>query len=58
MYGDVQGTTAVPAVVTAGSVAVLPSTGMDFVMSLALAVLAGLVAWGAAYYFTVVRANR
>lgn len=58
MYGEVQGTSTVPAVVTAGSVAVLPTTGMDFVMSLALAVAAGLVAWGAVYYFQVVRANR
>lgn len=58
MYGEVQGTSVAPVVVSAGTVAVLPSTGMDFVLSLALAVAAGLVAWGAVYYLQAVRTNR
>lgn len=57
MYGEhVLGTA--PVVVAAGAVATLPATGMDFVMSLALAVAAGLVAWGAVYYLQVVRHGR
>lgn len=57
MYGEVQGTV-VPVVATAGTVAVLPSTGMDAVMSLALAVAAGLVAWGVTYVLQAARTNR
>lgn len=57
MYGEVQGTSVVPVVATAGTVAVLPSTGMDAVMSLALAVAAGLVAWGVMYILQA-RTNR
>lgn len=58
MYGEVQGTTIVPVVATTGAVAVLPSTGMDAVMSLALAVAAGLVAWGVTYILQAARTNR
>lgn len=55
MYGKPTVTAAGPALVAG---ATLPATGMDFVMSLALAVAAGLVAWGAVYYFQVVRQGR
>ncbi len=55
MYGKPTVTVAGPSVLAATT---LPATGMDFVMSLALAVAAGLVAWGAVYYFQVVRQGR
>ena len=55
MYSqDVLGSTA-PVVVTTGTVAVLPSTGADFITSAALAVAAGLVTWGVVYFVKVVR---
>ena len=55
MYGEVQGTSVVPAAVAVGTVAVLPATGADFLTSAALAVAAGLVTWGAVYFLKVVR---
>ena len=57
MYGEVP-TGTVPVVLSASTVAVLPSTGMDAVMSLALAVAAGLVAWGVTYILQAARTNR
>ena len=51
---DILGTTA-PVATTVATVAVLPSTGADFITSAALAVAAGLVTWGAVYFLKVVR---
>ena len=54
MYGD-NPTAVLPPVVAGTSVAVLPATGADFLMSAALAVAAGLATWGVVYFVTKVR---
>lgn len=53
MYGEVQGSSIVPPAVATGTVAVLPATGADVITSLAVAVGAGLVTWGAVYLYKV-----
>lgn len=59
MYGEGQGVTTVPAVVATGvGVTVLPATGMDSTVSLAMAILAGLITWGTVYYLRAVRVKR
>jgi len=55
MYGEIPSTSVVPVVVTAGGVAVLPQTGASFLSSIALAVAAGVVVWGALYYYKAIR---
>lgn len=56
MYGEPQILPAVTGpLVTVGTAAVLPATGADFITTAATAVAAGLVTWGAVYFFKVVR---
>jgi len=55
MYGEVQGTAVVPVVATVGTVALLPQTGANTLMTIAGALAVGLIAWGVVYYFKVVR---
>ena len=47
MYG--RGAGPIAAVLSAGTVAVLPATGVDFLTSLAVSLGAGLVTWGVVY---------
>lgn len=49
------GASVIPPVVATGTVAVLPATGVDFITTLAIAVAAGLVAWGSVYFYKTVR---
>lgn len=58
MYGEVQGTSVVPPVVAGATVTALPATGADFIVSAALAVAAGLVAWAVVYYYKLKVAQR
>ena len=58
MYGEVQASSAVPVLATAGVAAVLPETGASTAVNLAVAVLVGLITWGAVYYFRAVRAKK
>lgn len=53
MYGEVPTSSLVPPVVATGTAAMLPMTGADTVMSLAIAAGAGLVTWGVVYLYTV-----
>ena len=56
MYGEVNPATVyVPVVATAGTAAMLPQTGANAMVSVAVALLAGLVAWGVVYYYRTVR---
>ena len=55
MYGEIQGSAVVPVATTVGAVALLPTTGADSVVTIAGALAAGLLTWGAVYYYKVVR---
>jgi len=58
MYGGVQGAAIVPVVAAAGTAAVLPTTGADTTVSIALTLAAGLITWGVVYYYRVIRGNK
>ena len=50
MYNTGKGSGPIPAVLGASTAAVLPQTGMNTAVQIALAVAAGLVVWAAVYF--------
>lgn len=53
MYGEIPGKDIAPVVVGMGATAALPTTGADFLTSLAAGAGIGLVTWGVVYLYTV-----
>lgn len=57
MYGGIHASSLVPVAATVGTVAALPATGANTVVTIAATLAVGLLAWGIVYYFRVIRAK-